>query len=163
MNQTSNTDEQRQLDHKPSRVLIQLINAIPLELLNEISPRSINLRRFGKAPLVMLLSVASIQVGVDLIFFKFAQQLIGNGSFKEDWFLIITLTLIAISMALFNIHWVNLSVKFYDQTDVIPIYMASLMITEMLCGLIIGNEFRLYNAAQLFGIFFSSITAVAGI
>ena len=41
--------------------------------------------------------------------------------------------------------------------------MALGMVQEMLCGLIIGDEFSLYNGAQLFGIFISSLLALGGI
>ena len=94
-----------------------------------------------------MLLVAATQVGLDLIFLKFAQQLMADGYFKANWFLSITLAIIGVALSLLNVHWVNLAVKFYDQTDVIPIYMAFGMVTEMLCGLIIGDEFKLYNGA----------------
>ena len=37
------------------------------------------------------------------------------------------------------------------------------MMMEVLCGLIIGDEFRLYDGAQLFGIFIFSIVTIVGI
>ena len=52
---------------------------MPEDLLNSVSPQSSNLRRYAKVPLVLILVEAAIQVGFDLIFFKFAQILLKNG------------------------------------------------------------------------------------
>ena len=49
-------------------------------------------------------------------------------------------------MAIFQLHLLNLSVKYYDQTDVVPIYNAAQLMTMMLSGLIIGGELGSYNA-----------------
>ena len=57
-------------------MLLIILGAIPEDFLREISPRSINLRRYMKLPLVMLVVEAAIQVGLDLIFFKFGQALL---------------------------------------------------------------------------------------
>ena len=95
-------------------MLIQVIGAIPEDLLKEISPRSINLRRFAKVPLVMLLVEAAIQVGLDLIFFKFGQATLGHGTFSDNWPLITSMFVLGIFFATFNLHFVNLSVKYYD-------------------------------------------------
>ena len=83
--------------------------------------------------------------------------------FKHNWFLSIFLGITGVALSLLNVHWVNLAVKFYDQTDVIPIYMAFGLVAEMLCGLIIGGEFKLYNGGQLFGILLGSVITVAGV
>ena len=42
--------------------------------------------------------------------------------FKDNHLLCIILIAAASGLILSNLHWVNLAVKFYDQTDVIPIY-----------------------------------------
>ena len=66
-------DDNLNIQKKSSRVLIQLASAIPEDILAEISPDSIKLRRYAKVPLVIILVQGAIQVGLDLIFFKFGQ------------------------------------------------------------------------------------------
>ena len=151
------------MEFKPTRVLIHVVGAIPESFLKEISPRSVNFRRFAKIPMVMILFDGSIMVGLNLIFFKFVQVLLEDGSPKDSWPLITILLIIALLMAVLGMHFVNMSVRYYDQTDVVPIYNASILVTEMLSGLIVGGEFHLYNSSQLIGIFAGSIVCVLGI
>ena len=62
-----------------------------------------------------------------------------------------------------NLHFINLSVRFYDQTDVVPIFSAAMLVAEMSSGLIVGGETSLYNAKELTGIFLSCLVCIAGI
>ena len=95
---------------------------MPLDLLREISPESIQIYKYAKVPLVITLLVAAFMLGLELIFLKFAQQVIADENFKDNHLLCIVLIIASIGLILSNLHWVNLAVKFYDQTDVIPIY-----------------------------------------
>ena len=139
----ANSEGQRELQHKSSRVLIHILRAIPEPVLQEISPGSMQLRKHAKVPLVMLGTVATIESGFAFIFIKFAQSLLNNGS--KSYFLMISLAIIGALASLTNLHFVNLSMRYYDQTDVVPILSASMLIAEMLAGLIVGDEFHLYN------------------
>ena len=56
----TDTESVKEFRQQPSRILIQVVNAIPNDLLMEISPRSKYLRKYSKVPLVMLLSEASL-------------------------------------------------------------------------------------------------------
>lgn len=96
--------------------------------------------------MVMILFDAATFVGLNLIFFKFAQALMLAESYKDTWPLTTSLFVVAIAMAILSIHFLNLSVKYYNQTDVVPIYNASILITTMLSGLTIGGEWPLYTA-----------------
>lgn len=81
-----------------------------------------------------------------MIFFKFGQVLIEEGYFSTYWPLIFTLFLVGICLALSNLHFINLAVKYYDATDVVPVLNAAMLIAEILVGLIVGGEFYLYDA-----------------
>jgi hypothetical protein len=48
-------------------------------------------------------------------------------------------------LALSNLHFINLGVKYYDATDCIPVLNAALLICEIGCGLILGGEAVLYT------------------
>ena len=144
-------------------MLIQIVNAVPPEFLRRISPRSMSLRKYSKVPLVLLLCEAAIQVGLDMMCFKFAQVLLEDGYFPQYWLPITMLFFLGIFLALSNLHCINLGVKYYDATDVVPIQNAATMIAEILSGLIVGGEVHLYTALQLFWIFVSSLVCIAGI
>ena len=118
-----------------------------MKLLQEISPRSMNLRRFSKVPMVLLLCEAGIQVGLDLMCFKFGQVLLEDGYGKDYWFPITVFFVLGIFLALSNLHFINLGVKYYDATDVVPVLNATTMIAEICSGLIVGGEVHLYSTA----------------
>ena len=148
---------------KPTRHLIHIVAAIPTKDLKSMSPRSVWFRRLRKLPMVLILFDGALFVGINLIFFKFAQALMIDGHKTSSWPLISVLLVIGILMAVLSIHFLNLSVKFYDQTDVVPIYNASILVTTMLSGLIIGNEFNLYTGKQLAGVFGGCLICLLGI
>ena len=102
-------------------------------------------------------------LGLELIFLKFAQQVIVDVHRKEHHLLTIVLINASIGLIFSNLHWVNLAVKFYDQTDVIPIYQAFSMVSEILVGLIIGDEFKLYTGSSLGGLLISSLITLGGV
>ena len=155
--------DKREFKEQPARVLIQVVNAIPEDVLREISPRSTNLRRFSKVPMVMLLSEAAIQIGLDIMCFKFAQVLLEDGYFADYWPGITILFVAGIILALSNLHFINLSVKYYDATDVVPVLNAATMIAEIVAGLIVGGEYHLYDGFELTCIFLCSLICIAGI
>ena len=121
------------------------------------------LRRFNKVPMVLLLVEAGIQIGLDMMCFKFAQVLLGEGYGSEAWIGITILALSGCVLALSNLHFINLSVKYYDATDVVPVLNAATMISEIGVGLIVGGEYKNYTDFELISIFLCSLICVAGI
>ena len=144
-------------------MVLQVIRAMPLDLLREISPESIQIYNYAKVPLVITLLVAAFMLGLELIFLKFAQQVFADANFKDNHLLCFVLIIASGGLILSNLHWVNLAVKFYDQTDVIPIYQAFSMVSEILVGLIIGDEFKLYTSSSLGGLLISSVITLGGV
>ena len=113
--------------------------------------------------MVLLLTEAALQVGLDLMCFKFAQQLLEDGSFLEDWLPICVLFGLGVFLALSNLHFINLSVKYYDATDVVPVLNAAMLLAEIACGLVVGGEITLYNFRELMFILASAFVCIAGI
>ena len=122
-----------------------------------------NFRRFSKIPMVLCLSEGGIQVALDMMCFKFGQTLLEDGYFEEYWLAICIFFVLGIILALSNLHFINLGVKYYDATDVVPVLNAAMLLAEIMAGLVIGGEYKLYTAAQLFWIFLSSVICIAGI
>ena len=98
-----------------------------------------------------------------MICFKYGQVLIEKGFFTVYWPLVIFLFAVGLCLGLSNLHFINLSVKYYDATDVVPVLNAAMLIAEIMCGLVVGGEFYLYDAKSLFIIFLSSLVCIAGI
>ena len=113
--------------------------------------------------MILLVCESSIQIGLDLMCFKFSQILAETGYFPEYWWQTSILFLIGCILAVSNLHFINLAVKYYDATDVVPALSAATMIAEIFAGLIVGGEFHLYNFYEIFWIFISTVICIAGI
>ena len=55
------------------------------------------------------------------------------------------------------------AMKYYDQIEVIPIYLTSTVIFTVVSGMVMLNEIRLYSALQLVGICIGMVLCIAGI
>lgn len=53
--------------------------------------------------------------------------------------------------------------KYYDHLDVIPIYMTSLLVFNICCGLILFDEFALYTRSGFLGIVLGIGMCMSGI
>ena len=95
--------------------------------------------------------------------FKYAQILLEDGYFPEYWWQTSLLFIAGCILAVSNLHFINLAVKYYDATDVVPALSAATMIAEIFAGLIVGGEFHLYNFWEIFWIFISTLICIAGI
>ena len=82
-----------------------------------------------------------------MMFFKFGQVLLEDGYAEEYWLAICIFFLFGIILALSNLQCINLGVKYYDATDVVPILNAATLIAEICAGLVVGGEYQLYSTA----------------
>ena len=53
--------------------------------------------------------------------------------------------------------------KYYDQIDVMPTYFAQILIWNVLCGLVLLDEYRFYSTWKLVTICICSIVSFIGI
>ena len=66
---------------RPTRVLIALVDQLNIRFVKEISPRSVNLKRFIKAPMVFLIWSCATFAGQNLCFFKAFGEIITGHDF----------------------------------------------------------------------------------
>ena len=60
------------------------------------------------------------------------------------------MAVLGISFFLFQMYFLNLSMKYYNNTEVNPIYESVRMIGWILSGLILLDESKLYSWIELF-------------
>lgn len=116
-----------------------------------------------KAPMVAILGISGLQVGITMTSVKFAGEIIADGSFSDSPILVIAFFCIAGLDTLFLIFSVNLSMKYYDQIDVMPTYFAQILIWSVLCGLVLLEEHEYYSKTELTAIIISAIVSFFGI
>merc|ERR1712110_255861 len=68
-----------------------------------------------------------------------------------------------ISTATITLIYVNYGIKYYDQIEVMPIYQTSLLLHNILVGLLCLNELKFYTYGMLSGIGTSTLICAVGI
>ena len=127
----------------------------------EISPQSRNVRRFIKCPMLMQVICAALLSGMSVALFKFFGELIQSAS--DNYFFIVLLCTIGLSVATLQMHMTSCAMKYYDQIEVQPVYQTAIMFGWILSGMIIFQETELYTTKQLVIIFCCCIVCFIGI
>lgn len=146
---TESLNEQPQQEVCPAHLLIKIVNQMPDELLAEVSPESKSLKMVLKRTLLILLANAGVQSSIAVVFMKMFGELIQSGDYKNYVFMFILLFVALGVASLSNVHSMNLAMKYFDQMQVIPIFMSCIMINWILSGMLILQEFEFYTWAQL--------------
>ena len=113
--------------------------------------------------MVFLLCLNALSGGFSVSIYKVIGELLQSSAMKDAGFLIAVLLIFAICSNILQMHLLNLAMKYYDQIEVIPICMTTLIVCQILCGLFFLNEIAYYNAWGLTGIFIGSLICTLGI
>ena len=115
------------------------------EDVEEVSSRSLRLRFFIKAPMVLIISTSSAVSSLTIVMLKLITELIQSQDMTDH----IGLTLLLIGLICVTgpgqLHLINLAMKYYDQMEVIPTYSTTTMSLWIVTGLIVFNEARFYS------------------
>ena len=145
------------------RLLIRVLTIFPKDLILEISPSSDRIRKSARLPMVSLLCCTGLLAGYSAVLFKyFAELVVGGKSIK-----VAALSFPILAAALFTnflqLIFLNISMKYYDQLDVIPVFMTSFLVFGIVCGLIFFNEIESYTWGSGAGILGGCLLCIAGI
>ena len=134
------------------RVLIQAMNIFPRELILEVSPRAKILRYTVRMPLVLIISCAGVLFSSFNVIFKCTGEMNSGGVHEGNSPLVVALYIIGILFAILSFVFMNMAMKYYDLLDITPIYMASILVFNIVEGLIILDEYTAYTRNGLIGI-----------
>ena len=148
---------------RPGRVLIALIDKCPAQLVVKISPGSEEIKNNLKICLVLMCFSCGIMNGCALTFMKVGGEILNSDEFKENIFFSLLMLLCGLSCAIIQMIFLNLSMKYYNNLDVMPIYQATILMGLMVTGLLVLKESALYTWGELFLLFGSAIVVIAGI
>ena len=87
--------------------------------------------------MALVLYTSALLVGLDIIYFKYAQFLLND--FSETWPEVVLYNLFGVCCAVTSIHLLNLCEKIFDQTDVLPTYYSMLVLNQIFTGLVVAN------------------------
>ena len=63
----------------------------------------------------------------------------------------------------FQLYAMQMSMKYYDQIEVIPVFLIAVLVFVLLCGMVVLNDIILYNTVRLIGITIGVICCAIGI
>jgi len=149
--ETSRTDSAAQTvgkatePRRPARVLLALIDKCPLDLIEKMSPESVQLKKDLKMPLVMMCWSCGIMNGNAIVFMKIFGEILNSPEFALNIFFALIIGALGFVCALVQMYWLNMSMKLYNNLDVMPIYQAMILMHMLLSGLVVLDESALYS------------------
>ena len=99
-----------------------------------------NLKKYIKVPLLLLLINAGIQSSLGVVCLKLIGEFMVAKDISDHLGVFFTLIIAALIATASQIHSVNLAMRYFDQLEVIPIFMCCVLLLWMLSGLVIMNE-----------------------
>jgi len=128
-----------------------------------MSPGSLRLKKDLKVPLVLILWGCGLIYGSSIVFLKVFGEIINSPDFLKNIFFASIVGGCGIAAAGLQIYMLNLSMKLYNNLDVMPIYQSMILMHMMLAGLILLDESALYTWGELCALFGSAIFVILGI
>ena len=106
------------LKPKPVRILIQIINDFPMDLILEISPQSRTLKKLVMVPLLLNLLLVTVQCYISAVLYKLTGELLINDGLKTNTLLTLALPVIGVSQTLLQLYNFNIAMSLYEQLTV---------------------------------------------
>ena len=113
--------------------------------------------------MLFLLICTGMLGAYSLTLFKFLGELLRDGAYKDSLGLFFFLLILGLLANLFNMIFLNISMKYYDQLDVIPIFMTAYLVFGICSGMIFFDEASSYTAGNLVGIVAGILVCMLGI
>ena len=111
-------ETETELKLKPVRILIQIINDFPEDLILEISPQSKTLKKLVMVPLILNLLLTAVQTYTALVLYKLTGELLINDGLKNHTLLTLALPVIGGAQTLFQLYTFNVAMINYEQLTV---------------------------------------------
>ena len=97
------------------------------------------------------------------LFVKIVGCIVKDAELWSDYLWLLLFVPLLISTATITLIYVNYGIKYYDQIEVMPIYQTSLLLHNILVGLLCLNELKFYTYGMLSGIGTSTLICAVGI
>ena len=101
--------------------------------------------------------------GTSLVMMKSFGEILNGSDLHEHKFMALLFVAIGLSMAATQTYLLNLSMKYFNNTDVMPIYQSFILINWMVSGLVLLDESKLYTWGELLRLAASCLLVIAGI
>ena len=133
------------------------------EIIYEISPRSIILKKNLKVPMVLLTWTTATICGTNLCLFKCVGEILTEHDFWNMPIMVTSFVTFVVCMALTQVFVFNTALRYYNNLDVIPIYQSLNLTMMLVCGWILLDEIKNYEWNEIAGLICSSMLTIVGI
>jgi len=113
--------------------------------------------------MVLLCWSCGVLQGCSLVFLKVCGEITNSPEARENVFFALMIGSMGGLCAFVNVYCLNLSMKYYSNLDVMPIYQSMILMHMMLSGLILLNESANYSWGQLISLSASAFVIILGI
>ena len=113
--------------------------------------------------MLSLLLCTGLLGGYSLTLFKLLGELVVDKAYNSDLWLCLLILTLGLTANLLQLLFLNISMKYYDQLDVVPIFMTSYLVFGIFCGMIFLAEYTAYSKLNFIGIAIGISFCVAGI
>ena len=122
-------------------------------------------KRTHKMPMLLICLTTAMMGSISLVLYKSFGEIVSamDGTLSSNVGFCISLCLGAFCCAVLQIYLLNLNLKYFNNLDLMPVYQASILICNMVCGLVLLNEIANYTAIDLLQLFGSVCFVAAGI
>ena len=101
--------------------------------------------------------------GSGLVCLKVGGEVMNSDEFHSNVFFAILMIGLGMTCAGISIYSLNLSMKYYNNLDVMPIYQSMILMHMMVAGLLVLDESSLYSWEELMLLFGSATFVILGI
>ena len=105
------------------------------------------LKKSLRLPMVLLCLTTALMAAISLVLYKSFGELATSptsspGEKKLEGSLVLSISLVmgALLAAIGQIYLLNVNLKYYSNLDLMPVYQACILISNMACGLVLLNE-----------------------
>lgn len=102
--------------------MIALIDQLPRRIIKEISPRSLTLKNWLKAPMVLLVWSTATFAGQNLCMFKAFGEILESKDLWNMPIMSFCILLAGLVGGLIQVFFLNISMKYYNNLDIMPVY-----------------------------------------
>ena len=149
---------------RTARVLLDLLGEMPEELISIISPEAgLKLKKSIKVPVVLLTMAAGLCGGTSLVMMKSFGEIVGGAEMNGNVYMAVVLIIFGLGTGALQMYMLNLSMKYYNNIDVMPIYQSFILINWMVSGLVLLDESSLYSWGELLRLAASCSLVISGI
>ena len=133
----------RNTDNLNSLKAVDLMQTIPTTLLTQISRDTADYKAFIKVPLILIMALSGTMAAHVVSLFKCATEIMhADGQVSPIG---LTLFLLGVSAASFEIVLTNLAMKYYKQIEVIPIFQCFYFVMNITFGMLLLGEAKFYT------------------